>query len=47
MSANAAPSWPVKSREMHNHLMDSTRWNAWDFRDDDMVIATYAKSGTN
>ena len=37
---------PVKTREMHNHHLDSTIWNDFKFRDDDIVIATYAKSGT-
>lgn len=37
---------PVKTREMHNHHFDSTVWNDIKFRDDDIVIATYAKSGT-
>lgn len=40
------PAWPVKSREMHSHHFDSTIWNDFPFRDDDIVIATYAKSGT-
>ncbi|MFO1004115.1 MAG: sulfotransferase domain-containing protein [Planctomycetaceae bacterium] len=39
-------SWPVKTRELHNHHFDSTIWNDFQFRDDDIVIATYAKSGT-
>ncbi len=39
-------SWPEKTREMHNHHFDSTIWNELGFRDDDVVIATYAKSGT-
>jgi aryl sulfotransferase len=26
--------------------MDSTRWNDFAFRDDDVIVATYAKSGT-
>ena len=39
-------SWPRKTREMHNHHFDSTIWNDFFFRDDDVVIATYAKSGT-
>jgi aryl sulfotransferase len=39
-------AWPVKSREMHSHHFDSTIWNDFPFRDDDIVIATYAKSGT-
>jgi tryptophanase len=38
---------PAKTREMHNHHMDSTVWNDIEFRDDDIVIATYAKSGTS
>lgn len=38
--------WPVKTRELHNHHFDSTIWNDLNFRDDDIVIATYAKSGT-
>lgn len=40
------PSWPRKTREMHSHHFDSTAWNGFRFRDDDIVIATYAKSGT-
>ena len=43
---NDAISWPHKTRELMNHHMDSTVWNAFAFRDDDVVIATYAKSGT-
>lgn len=38
--------WPVKRRELRNHHFDSTIWNDFRFRDDDIVIATYAKSGT-
>jgi aryl sulfotransferase len=38
--------WPIKTREIHNHHMDSTIWNDLVFRDDDIVIGTYAKSGT-
>ena len=37
---------PRKTREMHNHHFDSTIWNDFNFRDDDIIIATYAKSGT-
>jgi len=40
------PDWPKKTRELHNHHFDSTIWNDFRFRDDDVVIATYAKSGT-
>ncbi len=38
--------WPTKTRELHNHHFDSTIWNDFRFRDDDIVISTYAKSGT-
>ena len=39
-------SWPKKARELQNHHMDSTWWDTFDFRDDDIIVATYAKSGT-
>lgn len=38
--------WPIKVREMHNHHFDSTIWNDFKFRTDDIIIATYGKSGT-
>jgi aryl sulfotransferase len=38
--------WPVKTRELQNNHMDSTFWNDFKFRDDDIIIATYAKAGT-
>lgn len=41
-----AIEWPRKTREMQNHHMDSTFWNDVVFRDDDIIISTYAKSGT-
>lgn len=44
MSENTA--WPKKTRELHNHHFDSSIWNDLQFRDDDIIIATYAKSGT-
>jgi aryl sulfotransferase len=37
---------PRKTRELHNHHFDSTVWNDFAFRDDDVIVATYAKSGT-
>lgn len=40
------PALPVKTREIHNHHIDSTIWNDIALRDDDIVIATYGKSGT-
>ena len=39
-------AWPQKTREMHNQHIDSTVWNDFKFRDDDIIISTYAKSGT-
>ena len=39
-------TYPKKSRDLHNMLMDSTRWDGFEFRDDDIVIDTWAKSGT-
>ena len=41
-----AIAWPRKQRELHNHHFDSTIWNDFAFRGDDIVIATYGKSGT-
>ena len=43
---STATPWPRKTRELHNHHFDSTVWNDFAFRDDDVVISTYAKSGT-
>jgi aryl sulfotransferase len=37
---------PKKTRELHSHHFDSTIWNDLVFRDDDIIISTYAKSGT-
>src|SRR5215813_9203454 len=39
-------AWPRKTREMHTIFFDSEVWNGFAFRDDDIVIGTYAKSGT-
>ncbi|MBT3990624.1 MAG: sulfotransferase domain-containing protein [Rhodospirillaceae bacterium] len=39
-------SWPEKTREMQNNHMDSTFWNEFAFRDDDIIISTWAKAGT-
>lgn len=44
MSAEIA--FPAKQRDIHNHHMDSTIWDEFKFRDDDIVIGTWAKSGT-
>jgi len=37
---------PHKRREIQNHHFDSTIWNDFSFRDDDIIIGTYAKAGT-
>jgi aryl sulfotransferase len=37
---------PKKTRELHNHHFDSTIWNDFQFRDDDIIVATYGKAGT-
>ena len=46
MSIQASISPVVKTRDIHNHHMDSTAWDRFKFRDDDVIIATYSKSGT-
>lgn len=40
------PKLPVKTRDIHNHHIDSTVWDDLQFRNDDIIIGTYAKSGT-
>lgn len=44
--SEASIAWPKKTRDLHNHHMDSTIWDRFAFRDDDVIVATYAKSGT-
>jgi aryl sulfotransferase len=39
-------SWPIKTGDITNGLTDSTAWDRLVFRDDDIVVATYGKSGT-
>ena len=38
-------TYPKKQRDLYSHHFDSTMWDGFDFRDDDIIIATYAKSG--
>jgi aryl sulfotransferase len=37
---------PLKTREILNYVLDSTRWNGFAFRDDDIVVGTWGKVGT-
>jgi aryl sulfotransferase len=46
MQTTKTIAWPVKTRELVNHQLNSEAWNDFKFRNDDIVIATYAKSGT-
>jgi aryl sulfotransferase len=39
-------AWPRKTREVQNAVADSMRWNAFRYRPDDIVIATWGKTGT-
>ena len=39
-------NWPKKTREMRTAMMDSTYWNEFEFRDDDIIVGTYQKAGT-
>ncbi|AJQ97634.1 sulfotransferase domain-containing protein [Gynuella sunshinyii] len=37
---------PVKTTELQKSIIDSTIWNDFQYRNDDIVIGTYSKSGT-
>ena len=39
--------WPVKQRELVKWVCDSRLWNNFIMRDDDIVISTWSKAGTN
>jgi hypothetical protein len=43
---NRTVVWSTKTRELHNHYLDSTIWDDLRFRDDAIVISMYAKPGT-
>jgi len=45
-SLNQQIKWPKKTREFQTCIIDSTYWNDFAFRDDDIIIGTYAKAGT-
>jgi len=39
-------NWPQKTRDIFNHHMDSTHWDGFKFRDDDIIVGTWGKAGT-
>jgi aryl sulfotransferase len=39
-------AFPTKTRDIHSHHFDSTKWNDFPFREDDIIVATAYKSGT-
>ena len=45
-AAVPASHGPTKNREAEHCLFDSQVWNDFAFRDDDIIIGSYAKSGT-
>ena len=38
--------YPQRSRILHNMLMDTDRWDGFEYRDGDIIINTWGKSGT-
>jgi aryl sulfotransferase len=44
--ASESDKYPKKVREHPHHLLDSSIWNEFKFRSDDIIIAAYSKSGT-
>ena len=41
-----AIQWPKKTRELQSNHFDSPIWNDFEFRDGDIIVGTYAKTGT-
>jgi aryl sulfotransferase len=39
-------AWPAKTSELEHQYFDSALWDQFQFRDDDIVVGTYGKSGT-
>lgn len=46
MNTSAQIAWPEKQREMVEWVIDSHPWNSLKFRDDDVAVCTWGKSGT-
>lgn len=46
MATKKKIKWPRKKREIQTAVVDSTRWNEFHFRNDDIVIVTFGKAGT-
>ena len=46
MSRQTSNAWGRSPRLLQNHSIDSTRWLEYSFRDGDIVLATWAKSGS-
>lgn len=46
MTPSERIQYPQKVREHQHHLLDSSIWNGFVFRDNDIIIGTYSKSGT-
>jgi aryl sulfotransferase len=44
--AHQADGYPQKTREMKTAIFDSSVWNDFHYRNDDIIITSYAKSGT-
>ena len=41
-----AIAWPRKTRELQTAILDSTRWDGFKYRDGDILVDTWGKSGT-
>jgi aryl sulfotransferase len=46
MSKAGCAAWPEKKREVVTATIDSTMWNRLRYRDDDVVVASFGKTGT-
>lgn len=42
----SSSAWPTKTRDLQTAIFDSTRWNDFKYRDDDIIVVTWGKSGT-